>query len=80
MNSLVLTRDGTQAISASEDRTLRVWDVETGCCVMVVPFDGTPTSIALAPDDVTAIVGDSSGNLCGLRLVREMGQKKGSAT
>jgi WD40 repeat protein len=69
VNSVTISADGRLAYSTSEDCTVRVWQLETGACVMVVPFDGTPTALALAPDDVGSIVGDVSGNVFGFRMV-----------
>ena len=41
--------DGRYAVSGSHDRTLRVWDVEERICRAVVPLEGAPLAVALAP-------------------------------
>lgn len=33
INSLLLSQNGKQVISASRDRSVRVWDLESGACV-----------------------------------------------
>jgi WD40 repeat protein len=68
VNSVTLSGDGRQAFSTSEDCTVRVWDVEAGACVLAVPFDSTPTALALAADGAHAVVGDASGNVFGFRM------------
>jgi WD40 repeat protein len=68
VNSVSLSADGRLAYSTSEDGTVRVWDVEAGACALALPFDSTPTALALAADGAHAIVGDASGNVFGFRM------------
>ena len=42
----------------SGDRTLRVWDLETGAAMAVLTFDSPVTAVALTPDGWTVIAGD----------------------
>jgi len=49
--SVDVTADGRRAVSGSHDRTLRVWDLETGACLRTLEQDGGPVrSVCLTPD------------------------------
>jgi WD40 repeat protein len=67
--SVAVTPDGTRAVSASSDRTLRVWDLDSGTCLAVVAMDGALRAVALAPDGETIVAGDAGGNVYCLRYV-----------
>ena len=41
--------DGRWLVSASLDRSLRVWDLPTGRCIDWLAFDAAPTAVAWAP-------------------------------
>jgi len=43
VNSVYLSRDGLSALSGSDDRTLRLWEVETGRCVRT--FEGSEGAV-----------------------------------
>jgi len=61
--------DGRRAISGFADRTLRVWDLETGQEQATVVLDVALRSVAIAPDGVTILVGDAAGNVYCLEYV-----------
>jgi len=56
VRGLTVTPDGKQIVSASQDKTIRVWDIETGKTVRIIrgeiaPGDwGTIYTLALSPD------------------------------
>jgi WD40 repeat protein len=50
-------------ISASRDNTLRVWSLDTGLVVQEFSSSNPITSLALSPDGVTVLTGDSTGVL-----------------
>ena len=54
--SVSMTPDGLSAVSASNDRTLRVWELETGRCVLML--DGHTRgvdSVSMTPDGLCAV-------------------------
>jgi WD40 repeat protein len=68
VNAVAVTADGKQAISASRDNTLKLWNLETG--EVIASFTGESPIIccAVAPDGVTIVAGEESGRLHFLRL------------
>ena len=64
-----MSADGHLALSGSSDRTVKVWDLETGQCLATLPLDAPPWSLALAKDGATVVVGDATGGVTCLRLV-----------
>jgi tetratricopeptide (TPR) repeat protein len=74
VQSIALTPDGCFAISGSEDKTLRLWDLETGQCLRTMEgHDWIVNSVALTPDGHYAVSGSggstaygilSPGNVC----------------
>lgn len=72
---MAATPDGCRAVSVSYDRTLKVWDLETGiivasftsespifCCVIA------PDGVTIAPDGVIIVAGEASGRVHFIRL------------
>jgi WD40 repeat protein len=63
VRGLAVTPDGKQIVSASQDKTIRVWDIETGKTVRVIrgeiaPGDwGTIYALALSPDGRQLAIG-----------------------
>ena len=51
INAIVITPDGTRAISSSDDSTLKVWNLE-GCCLChdLRSHTGSVVSVALTPN------------------------------
>ena len=75
VRAVALTPDGQRAVSASHDRTLRLWDLDTGAQLATVALDGRLVCVAVVPGDdaaagaVTLLAGDAAGNVYGLRYV-----------
>ena len=59
--------DGRRAVSASDDRTLKAWDLQSGAIVAAFTCDGAAYSCAFA-DAHTIVAGDAGGHLHFLRL------------
>lgn len=47
VNAVSLTPDGRRAVSGSDDKTLRVWDVDTGQCLVIMALSGPIRTIAI---------------------------------
>ncbi|WP_343039317.1 hypothetical protein [Sodalinema gerasimenkoae] len=65
---MAITPDGKQALSASRDTTLKLWDLATGEVVASFGSDGGLDCCAIAPDGVRVVAGDRSGRVYFLRL------------
>ncbi len=63
VTAISLTPDGRRAVSASEDRTLKLWDLETGQRVAEFHAEGGIRCLALRVEPLTIIAGDSLGYL-----------------
>jgi WD40 repeat protein len=63
-----ISPDGQQALSASSDRTLRLWDLATGSEITRWHADAPLYCCAFHPDGRRVMVGDSLGNLHWLRI------------
>jgi WD40 repeat protein len=63
-NSICFSPDGNYALSGDSDKTLKLWDVETGKCVRT--FDGhtkSVTSVCFSPDGRYALSGSLDNTL-----------------
>jgi len=69
VRSVAVTPDGRRAVSASDDRTLRVWDIETGGELAKIALDGAVWAVAVAPNGTTIVAGDAGGNVYCLEYV-----------
>ena len=74
ISAVAVTPDGRRAVSASDDQTLKVWDLESGELVVTFSGDGAIYACAVAPDggcpeDSIIVAGDRSGRVHFLRLV-----------
>ncbi len=63
-----VTPDGRRAISASDDTTLKVWDIESGRIIAGFCGDGALNSCATTPDGKTIVAGEASGSVHFMRL------------
>jgi WD40 repeat protein len=50
-------------VSASWDKTLRVWDLETGICLVIAVTPGLTMAMALSPMLGRVIAGTSTGEI-----------------
>jgi len=73
--AVAITPDGKQAVSASRDNTLKLWDLATGEVFVTFTGEAAMVSCAIAPDGVTVVAGDSSGVVHFLRLEGLRGQE-----
>jgi WD40 repeat protein len=67
VNGVAVSLDGRRAVSASSDRTLKVWDLETGRPMATFSCD-YPASCCTFAGARMAVAGDSSGRLHFLSL------------
>lgn len=67
MRSVASTPEGQHAISASSDRTLTVWNIETGAELATAVLDGPLSSVAVThaieANSLVIIAGDEVGNV-----------------
>jgi WD40 repeat protein len=64
VNDVAITPDGKHALSASSDKTLRLWDLETGQCIHT--FEGHHSevySVVITPDGKRALSASADGTL-----------------
>ena len=60
INSVAITPDGRCAVSGSNDRTVRVWDLESGRCLSTLEgHSASVRSVAVSPDGRRAVSGSS---------------------
>ncbi|MEG4924635.1 hypothetical protein Q5690_29840, partial [Microcoleus sp. F10-D1] len=65
---VAIAPDGLIAVSASDDKTVKIWDLLSGNEVASFSGDGGFACCAIAPDGVTVVAGDRSGRVHFLRL------------
>src|SRR5262249_50403134 len=68
VNAVALTADGKRAMSASADRTVAVWDIETGALIASFDTDFVVRTCAVAADGLTFVAADQQGCVHFLRL------------
>ncbi|GBF89014.1 hypothetical protein Rsub_01513 [Raphidocelis subcapitata] len=56
--------DAAVAVSAGEDRCVKVWDLQRGFCVRSLPCAKMPSALALSLDGTTILTGHLDGSLC----------------
>ena len=66
--AVAITPDGRRVVSGSQDKTLTVWDLETGALICTFTCEGIVDCAAVAPDGRTVVAGDAAGRVCFLRL------------
>ncbi|HAC63994.1 MAG TPA: hypothetical protein DCF68_10760 [Cyanothece sp. UBA12306] len=67
--SVTVTPDGKKVISGSRDKTVKIWDLVTGNCIATFTAEASITCVAVAPDGVSIVAGDSSGKVHFLQLI-----------
>ena len=71
--SLALSRNGRQALSASEDKSLRLWDLETGESRLIRREESALSSVVFAPDAPhAAYVCGTTIHLCDLLTAEKL--------
>ena len=63
-----MTPDGQRAVSASEDNTVKVWDLETGEVLATFTCDSAAYCCAFSDALKLIVAGDAGGHLHFLRL------------
>ncbi|MEG3960526.1 WD40 repeat domain-containing protein, partial [Microcoleus sp. herbarium2] len=66
--AVAIAPDGKTAISASPDKTLKIWDLLGGKEIASFSGDSGFCCCAVLPDGVTVVAGDRSGRVHFLRL------------
>ena len=66
VRACAVSADGKRAVSGSEDKTLKVWDLDSGRCLGTVYGNGAFVSLALNRSRLVA--GDIAGNVWMLEL------------
>ena len=61
VNCVALSTDGLRAISGSNDRTVRIWDVRTGRALQRCQAQDSVSGVAFAPDGCTAVSSELDG-------------------
>jgi WD40 repeat protein len=61
VNSVTVLPDGRRALSGSTDKTLRLWDLETGAELTCLTFDAVPFALKWSEQMGAVIVGDGLG-------------------
>ena len=66
--AVAVTPDGQRAVSASEDNTVKVWDLETGEVLATFTCDAAAHCCAFSDALKLIVAGDAGGHLHFLRL------------
>jgi WD40 repeat protein len=69
VNNVALSANGRLAASASEDQTLKVWDVTSGRCIVTLFVGASVKCCAMSADAKTIVAGDTRGGVHFLELV-----------
>ncbi len=63
MNAVAITPDGKYAVSGSNDKTLKVWDLEQGVIVSNFIGDNSFQTCCISSDGESFVAGDSLGKM-----------------
>ena len=71
--SAAFSADGTRVVTASSDKTARIWNASTGQQITVFEFDAVPNNATFSPDGSRLLVtfADKTARLCDIRTHRE---------
>ena len=58
---MAVTPDGIHAISSAGDKTLRVWDLNSGGEKSLLTLESSIRTCAVVPDGLTLVAGDAGG-------------------
>lgn len=65
VNSVVLAQSGKYIVSGSSDKTIRIWDLESGDCIRkFVGHNATVKSIVVVPKRKRVVSGALDGSIC----------------
>ena len=61
IGSINISSDGSYLVSASVDKILKIWDMETFICIQTIKLDRNPSHVAISTDGtlVGAVLGDN---------------------
>src|SRR5690242_123101 len=68
IRSAIFSPDGTMVLSASNDRTARLWSAGTGRLIRQFAHNSLVSSLAFSRDGTQIATGSSSGNTEGIKL------------
>jgi len=66
--AVAISADGQRAVSSSDDKTLKLWNLATGEEIASFTAEAGFSGCALAPDGAGVVAGDESGRVHFLRL------------
>lgn len=61
LHSFDITHDGSRIVSGGSDRTIRIWDVDTGEQLCVLRLPATITSVRFSPDESILVASHGKG-------------------
>lgn len=64
VSAMAWTADGARVVVASDDRTIRVWNVRTGECERRIATQAGITALRLSEDARWALTGNEDGTVC----------------
>ncbi len=70
VRAVAVTPDGRTVLSGSDDKTLKVWDIESGTSQLLFWNDAFISCLARSPDGRTLVCGDSRGRVWIFEWVR----------
>ena len=74
VNAVAMMADSKRAVSASQDKTLKVWNLDSGAPLVTFTCDGASYSCAFI-DDHKLIAGDACGHVYFLKFEQSNREK-----
>lgn len=68
ITAVAVAKDGSRAVSASEDKSLKVWNLARRACISTFTTEQSLQCCAISPEGLTVAAGDSSGRVHIFRL------------